>query len=155
MSGDGRAAQTPVGDAALEIIRERHRSGTSFPELAAALRERGYEPVGGTTLLFTMNVVLWTGMSEQLAAALDHMLGAGTAHLHALLSKTARLTVYGRDGRALPLPPVTRKPPAGGYKHAPHWLAAVWHPGTEYRAAGRLEPRPAWLDKYRNRERAS
>jgi hypothetical protein len=116
----------PIGDAALEIMRDRRAA--SFPEILCGLRERGYQPGGDTTLMLAGNLVLWGGLSEQLAAALSHMLDAGTAHVRVLTCKTDIIAFYAMDGQVPSMPLCTRKPPAGGYR-LPHWLAVAWGPG--------------------------
>jgi hypothetical protein len=116
----------PIGDAALEIMKDR--GAASFPEILRGLRERGYQPGGDTTLMLAGNLVLWGGLSEQLAAALDGMLDAGTAHVRVLTGKADIFTFYAMDGQVPSMPLCTRKPPAGGYRQ-PHWLAVAWGPG--------------------------
>jgi hypothetical protein len=126
----------PVGDAALEIMKDR--GAASFPEILRGLRERGYQPGGDTTLTLAGNLVLWGGLSEQLAAALDGMLDAGTAHLSVLTCKTDIIVFYAMDGQVPSLPLCTRKPPAGGYRRR-HWLAVAWSPGARRGPGSRLE----------------
>jgi hypothetical protein len=116
---------TPIGDAALEIMKDR--GAASFPEILRGLRERGYQPGGDAVMLLAGNLVLWTGLSGQLADALGHMLDAGTAHLIVLTGKDI-ITFYGMDGQVPAMPLCRRKPPAGGYRR-PHWLAVAWNPG--------------------------
>jgi hypothetical protein len=126
----------PIGAAALEIMKDR--GAASFPEILRGLRERGYQPDGDAAMLLAGNLVMWTGLSEQLAAALDGMLDDGTAHLAVLTGKADIFTFYAMDGQVPDMPLCTRKPPAGGFKR-PHWLAVAWNPGARRGPGSKLE----------------
>jgi hypothetical protein len=62
-----------------------------------------------------VNGVLWAGMSQAFADALELLRSQGRVHVHG----TSPL-VYLIDGGMLRLP-VAKRPPKGGYKQ-PHWV---------------------------------
>lgn len=125
-----------AAEAALAVIR-RHRTGTSFVELVAAIGAAGV-PTEGDQALFLpgdRNIVLWVGVTQQVVDVVNELLTAKLAHLH----PTQPLT-YFIDGQ-VPTFPVAQRPPAGGYKE-PHWAPVVINAGpsptkTTRKTAGR------------------
>lgn len=62
------------------------------------------------------NVVLWEGLSREVADAMGLLVKAGRVHYHPTIP-----LVYMVDGEMLKLPVVKRTPPPGGFKE-PRWL---------------------------------
>ncbi len=116
----------PIGDAALEIITPS--KGVTFALLKQRLRERGYQTDGEFGWEFTPNMVLWTGMSDPLATALEDLLGSGAIHFHVLTTGFEVFVMYAQDGGMLDLP-LVKRPPAAGYKR-PHWLPVLLRAGA-------------------------
>jgi hypothetical protein len=109
------AADSTLDDLLVAIVRRY--DWPSFAKQPRRLAEAGWRgsPEGDATLELPGNIVLWSGFSVELVAAIRRLLSARRLFLH-----PANLFIYMADGAALDLPIAKR---AGSYKK-PHWLPA-------------------------------
>jgi hypothetical protein len=106
-------------DAAKAFVEE-WGNGVSVVEIRRFLEP--YMPTTGTVSLSSArdpNIILWTGMSQEFADALEAVLNSPDISV-----TSGQFLCYLADGGALTLPIVNR-PPKGGYKK-PHWLPVVF-----------------------------
>jgi hypothetical protein len=111
---------SPAASAILDLV---HRFPTmTFPELQGRLQAAGI-PVSGDESLWTdKNIVLWTGMSKEMVAAIKELRQSKAIHLLPCPALN-----YVDDGAALDLP-IAQRPPRNGYAK-PHWAPVVFRPG--------------------------
>jgi len=118
-------ACTLAEDVAGLVKRRRHVSMVEIMRLA------GDEGKGNGELKFEKyggNVVIWRGMSEELADAIMEISSDGLIHPHATLDTIGGIPMtYLIDGMSLKLP-IVKNIPKNGYKK-PHWLPVVFEPG--------------------------
>lgn len=115
--------------AIVEYIRQMDH--VSFAELQRHLGAF-VEIQGDLTMYIAPHIMVWGGMSDRFAQAVDSLLKQRRVFLHPTLWLT-----YLIDG-CVPLLPVARRPPRAGYK-ADHWLPCVLRlvPPSERRARSR------------------
>jgi hypothetical protein len=113
------------------VATVKDRPATSFPELQRVLAEDGHNTEGRCEMFLPdrPDLVIWSGLSEELADVLGEAMETKRIHAHALASDLEVLVIYAGDGGMLKLPRAKRPPVDRPYTK-PHWVPLVWYPGS-------------------------
>ncbi len=104
------------------------RPGTSFVEL-----QRRFDKDGGEQILFfkqNENIVLWSGMSKDVASKVIELVGSGLIRIYSGVSTTQTFLCYVMDGKVLGLPCVSKKEDLKSKKEM--WLPVLLYTSEEY-----------------------
>jgi hypothetical protein len=111
---------SPAASIILDLVR-RYPAMT-FPALQGHLEAAGIPAFGDESMWLDKNIILWTGMSKEMVAAVLELRQGKVVHLLPCPELN-----YLDDGEALNLP-IARRPPPNGYATT-HWAPSVLHPG--------------------------
>lgn len=99
--------------------------GVSFVDIEEGLEKAGINPQGDYRMIFSNNVLLWAGVTEEFIDLIYDLMEE-----RIIAPEPAPRWVYWMDGKS-PAFPVAEDIPKKGFKE-PHWLPVTWKRGENF-----------------------